>query len=203
MNKKSVLKKSFSIAYNILLIVLGVVAIVSPDLFTNYVGLISGIFVLAIGLCLVVLGILSFSVSFGGYFLLIGGFFATGIGIFFMAYPGVGMSLVTIVLAFMFFFNGISKTTLALQQKRFHLSGYIFNLIFGIFYIVLSIFMFFFTREFNDIVSIILGVFLAIAGISGIIQEFIPDKSRAKEERIVSKAREDSEHIDIDFTTKD
>ncbi len=203
MKKKSLFKRVASIVYNALLVALGVIAIVSPSVFQNYVGIISGAFLIAISACLIFTGILTFSVSFGGYFFLIGGFFALGVGIFFMAYPGIGMSMVTIFLAFLFLFNGISKVTLSLQQKRFHISGYIFNLIFGIFYIILAIFMFFFTREFNDVVSIILGICLTVAGISGIVQEFIPDKSKEKEERIVSKAREDSEHIDIDFTTKD
>jgi len=203
MKKKTLAKRIFSLAYNALLLALGVIAIVSPEVFQNYVGIISGAFLIAMSACLIFAGILTFSVSFGGYFLLIGGFLVLGTGIFIMATPGVGISMVTILLAFLFFFNGLSKTTLSLQQKRFHINGYIFNLIFGIFYIVLSIFMFVFTREFNDIVSIIIGIFLCVAGLSGIVQELIPDKSKAKEEKIVSKAREDSEHIDIDFTTKD
>lgn len=200
MKNRSLVKRVFQIAYNMLLIVFGVIAIVSPEVFTTYVGLISGIFVLAIAICLIILGFITFSVAFSGYFLLIGGFLALGIGIFFIVYPGVGMSLVTIILAFMFMFNGISKITVSMQQKRFHINTYFYNLIFGIFYIVLSIFMFFFTREFNDIISIILGIFLLVAGVSGAVQAFIPEKGRAKEEKIISKAKEDSEHIDIDFT---
>lgn len=200
MKNRSLFKRVFQVAYNLLLIVLGVIAIASPEVFTTYVGLISGIFVLAIAVCLIILGFITFSVAFSGHFLLIGGFLALGVGIFFIVYPGVGMSLVTIFLAFMFLFNGISKITVSMQQKRFHLNAYLYNLIFGIFYIILSIFMFFFTREFNDIVSLIFGIFLLVAGISGAIQAFMPDKSKAKEERIISKAKEDSEHIDIDFT---
>ena len=203
MKKKSLIRKAFSIAYNVLLIVLGIIAIVSPDLFQNYVGLISGIFVLLIAVCLIVIGILTFSVSFSGYFLLIGGFLSFGVGLFFVAYPGVGMTLVTMILGFLFLFSGISKIVYSLRLRQFHIGGYSYNLIVGILYIILFIFMDFFAGSFNDIISLILGILLLIAGSAGIVQIFLPEKGKEKEAKIVTKAREDSEHIDIDFTTKE
>ena len=145
MKKKSIFKQVLSVVYNVLLFGLGLIAIFAPAVFSQYVGLIAGAFLTAVAICMILIAVISFSVSFGGYFLLIGGLLCLGAGMFFMFYPGVGLSIVTIVLGFIFFFNGVSKLTLSLQQRRFHLSSYIYNMVFGIFYIVLSLFMFFFT----------------------------------------------------------
>lgn len=203
--RKNWINKVCSILSNVLRIVLGIIAIVSPETFSASLGLFAGSFMICIGALLILFALFSVSILLGSGFLALEGVLTTCIGIFLVSYKDASLAIITIVLAFYFLFSGISKIVTSIDLRKFRARTWWVTLTIGIIYVILSIVLFSFNNA-NEIVSILLGVFFILSGVFGMLELFDGFKREKRETTIlhnIDKNADNLDHIDIDFTKED
>lgn len=204
--RKSVVNKILSGLCNVLWVVLGIVAIVSPQAFANSLGTIAGSFMIIIGALFVLFALFSSALILGSGFLVLQGVVTLSLGIFFVAYRDASLVMITFALAFYFLFNGISKIVTSVDLAKLKSKTWWVTTIIGILYIALSIVLFTFTSESSNVVSYLIGSFFIISGVFGVLELFDTFKREKREKIIINnihKNVDNIDHIDIDFTKDD
>lgn len=204
--RKSIVNKILSGLCNVLWVVLGIVAIVSPQAFANSLGTIAGSFMIIIGALFVLFALFSSALILGSGFLALQGVITLSLGIFFVAYRDASLVMITFALAFYFLFNGISKIVTSVDLAKLKSKTWWVTTIIGVLYIALSIVLFTFTSESSNVVSYLIGSFFIISGVFGVL-ELVDTFKREKREKIIinniHKNVDNIDHIDIDFTKDD
>lgn len=204
--RKSIVNKILSGLCNVLWVVLGIVAIVSPQAFANSLGTIAGSFMIIIGALFVLFALFSSALILGSGFLVLQGVITLSLGIFFVAYRDASLVMITFALAFYFLFNGISKIVTSVDLAKLKSKTWWVTTIIGVLYIALSIVLFTFTSESSNVVSYLIGSFFIISGVFGVL-ELVDTFKREKREKIIinniHKNVDNIDHIDIDFTKDD
>ena len=201
--RKSIVNKILSGLCNVLWVVLGIVAIVSPQAFANSLGTIAGSFMIIIGALFVLFALFSSALILGSGFLVLQGVITLSLGIFFVAYRDASLVMITFALAFYFLFNGISKIVTSVDLVKLKSKTWWVTTIIGILYIALSIVLFTFTSESSNVVSYLIGSFFIISGVFGVLELFDTFKREKREKIIINnihKNVDNIDHIDIDFT---
>ena len=204
--RKSIVNKILSGLCNFLWVVLGIVAIVSPQAFANSLGTIAGSFMIIIGALFVLFALFSSALILGSGFLVLQGVITLSLGIFFVAYRDASLVMITFALAFYFLFNGISKIVTSVDLVKLKSKTWWVTTIIGILYIALSIVLFTFTSESSNVVSYLIGSFFIISGVFGVLELFDTFKREKREKIIINnihKNVDNIDHIDIDFTKDD
>lgn len=204
--RKSIVNKILSGLCNVLWVVLGIVAIVSPQAFTNSLGTIAGSFMIIIGALFVLFALFSSALILGSGFLVLQGVITLSLGIFFVAYRDASLVMITFALAFYFLFNGISKIVTSVDLAKLKSKTWWVTTIIGVLYIALSIVLFTFTSESSNVVSYLIGSFFIISGVFGVLELFDTFKREKREKIIINnihKNVDNIDHIDIDFTKDD
>lgn len=204
--RKSIVNKILSGLCNVLWVVLGIVAIVSPQAFANSLGTIAGSFMIIIGALFVLFALFSSALILGSGFLVLQGVITLSLGIFFVAYRDASLVMITFALAFYFLFNGISKIVTSVDLVKLKSKTWWVTTIIGILYIALSIVLFTFTSESSNVVSYLIGSFFIISGVFGVLELFDTFKREKREKIIINnihKNVDNIDHIDIDFTKDD
>lgn len=204
--RKSVVNKILSGLCNVLWVVLGIVAIVSPQAFANSLGTIAGSFMIIIGALFVLFALFSSALILGSGFLVLQGVVTLSLGIFFVAYRDASLVMITFALAFYFLFNGISKIVTSVDLVKLKSKTWWVTTIIGVLYTALSIVLFTFTSESSNVVSYLIGSFFIISGVFGILELFDTFKREKREKIIINnihKNVDNIDHIDIDFTKDD
>ena len=201
--RKSIVNKILSGLCNVLWVVLGIVAIVSPQAFANSLGTIAGSFMMIIGALFVLFALFSSALILGSGFLVLQGVVTLSLGIFFVVYRDASLVMITFALAFYFLFNGISKIVTSLDLAKLKSKTWWVTTIIGVLYIALSIVLFTFTSESSNVVSYLIGSFFIISGVFGVLELFDTFKREKREKIIINnihKNVDNIDHIDIDFT---
>lgn len=201
--RKSIVNKILSGLCNVLWVVLGIVAIVSPQAFANSLGTIAGSFMIIIGALFVLFALFSSALILGSGFLVLQGVVTLSLGIFFVVYRDASLVMITFALAFYFLFNGISKIVTSLDLAKLKSKTWWVTTIIGVLYIALSIVLFTFTSESSNVVSYLIGSFFIISGVFGVLELFDTFKREKREKIIINnihKNVDNIDHIDIDFT---
>ncbi len=204
--RKSIVNKILSGLCNVLWVVLGIVAIVSPQAFANSLGTIAGSFMIIIGALFVLFALFSSALILGSGFLVLQGVITLSLGIFFVAYRDASLVMITFALAFYFLFNGISKIVTSVDLAKLKSKTWWVTTIIGVLYIALSIVLFTFTSESSNVVSYLIGSFFIISGVFGVLELFDTFKREKREKIIINnihKNVDNIDHIDIDFTKDD
>ena len=204
--RKSIVNKILSGLCNVLWVVLGIVAIVSPQAFANSLGTIAGSFMIIIGALFVLFALFSSALILGSGFLVLQGVITLSLGIFFVAYRDASLVMITFALAFYFLFNGISKIVTSVDLAKLKSKTWWVTTIIGVLYIALSIVLFTFTSESSNVVSYLIGSFFIISGVFGVLELFDTFKREKREKIIINnihKNVDNIDHIDIDFTKED
>lgn len=204
--RKSIVNKILSGLCNVLWVVLGIVAIVSPQVFANSLGTIAGSFMIIIGALFVLFALFSSALILGSGFLALQGVITLSLGIFFVAYRDASLVMITFALAFYFLFNGISKIVTSVDLAKLKSKTWWVTTIIGVLYIALSIVLFTFTSESSNVVSYLIGSFFIISGVFGVLELFDTFKREKREKIIINnihKNVDNIDHIDIDFTKDD
>ena len=204
--RKSIVNKILSGLCNVLWVVLGIVAIVSPQAFANSLGTIAGSFMIIIGALFVLFALFSSALILGSGFLVLQGVITLSLGIFFVAYRDASLIMITFALAFYFLFNGISKIVTSVDLAKLKSKTWWVTTIIGVLYIALSIVLFTFTSESSNVVSYLIGSFFIISGVFGVLELFDTFKREKREKIIINnihKNVDNIDHIDIDFTKDD
>lgn len=204
--RKSIVNKILSGLCNVLWVVLGIVAIVSPQAFANSLGTIAGSFMIIIGALFVLFALFSSALILGSGFLVLQGVVTLSLGIFFVAYRDASLVMITFALAFYFLFNGISKIVTSVDLVKLKSKTWWVTTIIGVLYTALSIVLFTFTSESSNVVSYLIGSFFIISGVFGILELFDTFKREKREKIIINnihKNVDNIDHIDIDFTKDD
>ena len=204
--RKSIVNKILSGLCNVLWVVLGIVAIVSPQAFANSLGTIAGSFMIIIGALFVLFALFSSALILGSGFLVLQGVITLSLGIFFVAYRDASLVMITFALAFYFLFNGISKIVTSVDLAKLKSKTWWVTTIIGVLYIALSIVLFTFTSESSNVVSYLIGSFFIISGVFGVLELFDAFKREKREKIIINnihKNVDNIDHIDIDFTKDD
>ena len=204
--RKSIVNKILSGLCNVLWVVLGIVAIVSPQAFANSLGTIAGSFMIIIGALFVLFALFSSALILGSGFLVLQGVITLSLGIFFVVYRDASLVMITFALAFYFLFNGISKIVTSVDLAKLKSKTWWVTTIIGVLYIALSIVLFTFTSESSNVVSYLIGSFFIISGVFGVLELFDTFKREKREKIIINnihKNVDNIDHIDIDFTKDD
>lgn len=198
--RKSIVNKILSGLCNVLWVVLGIVAIVSPQAFANSLGTIAGSFMIIIGALFVLFALFSSALILGSGFLVLQGVVTLSLGIFFVVYRDASLVMITFALAFYFLFNGISKIVTSLDLAKLKSKTWWVTTIIGVLYIALSIVLFTFTSESSNVVSYLIGSFFIISGVFGVLELFDTFKREKIIINNIHKNVDNIDHIDIDFT---
>lgn len=204
--RKTVVNKILSGLCNVLWIVLGIIAIVSPAAFAASLGTIAGSFMIIIGALFVLFALFSSALLLGSGFLVLQGIITLALGIFLVCYRDASLVMITFALAFYFLFSGISKVINSIDLFKLKSKSWWVTTIFGALYITLAIVLFFFTSESSNVVSYLIGSFFIVSGVFGILELFDTFKREKREKIIINnihKNVDNIDHIDIDFTKDD
>ena len=206
MKKKTTLSKITSILYSFLLLVLGILAIVSKDVFSEYLGIIAGSILIVVGVIMLIYSLLIRTMILGTSFIIIEALFTTLLGIFLCVNTEASITIITYGLGTWLLINGLLKMINSFSLKSFKVKTWFISLIVGAIYFTLSILLFIFIGTAQDIVSIMLGVFLIIAAIANLVELIDTIKREDRETKILNNINnnvDNLDHIDFDFTKDD
>lgn len=205
--KTSFLKSIPSLVSSILLIVLGILALVLPDIFATSLSWLIGTVLIGSGILLIGYAVIIRNSMFGSTWLFIEGAITIVFGILALINKDSLVKVLTWGFAIWLMFKGISQIVGCFDLYRYNAYLWWIGLVFGIIYIGFSITLFVYPKEVSDAIRIIIGIVLIVTGILKCIDLPALIKRQAKEEKVIKymskSVREMDDKIDIDFTKED
>lgn len=198
----------YDLVSGLVLIILGILFICLPDVFTNALGVVCGSIAIIFGVFVILFSLITpnlFSTSLFGIF--IGGMTLI-IGIIFLSSGDALTRLIPILFSIYLIVSGISKITESANLNRLNISLWIPTLIFGILYVAGGITMLFFIDAVTNYVALVIGILLILLSISYFFDMFIKIKAKKTiskvQKTIINEFVKPNEVvIDADFEDKD
>ena len=207
MKQKKWISKAISLITSILLIILGILAICSRDNFAWALGIISGIFLMAVGVVSIIYAVVIKKMILGSGWLILQGVLAIVLGIVLCTIRDATVSIISFVLATWLVIRGVSKMWGSSTLRRFKVSTWWLTLLLGALYFILGLMLYIFQSVANNVIVILIGSFFIVSGLLNLIELFDESKREKREENIIrtvhNSIKNDIDHIDIDFTKDD
>lgn len=207
MKQRKWISKAISLITSILLVVLGILALCSRDNFAGALGIISGIFLIAVGIVSIIYAVVIKKMILGSGWLITQGVLAIVLGIFLCTIQNASIVLISFILATWLIIRGVSKMWESTTLRRFRVSTWWLTLLVGALYFILGLLLYIFQSIANNVVIVLIGTFLIVSGVLNIIELFDESKREKREENIIKTIHKsinnDIDHIDIDFTKED
>ena len=207
MKQKKWISKAISLITSILLIILGILAICSRDNFAWALGIISGIFLMAVGAVSIIYAVVIKKMILGSGWLILQGVLAIVLGIVLCTIRDATVSIISFVLATWLVIRGVSKMWGSSTLRRFKVSTWWLTLLLGALYFILGLMLYIFQSVANNVIVILIGSFFIVSGLLNLIELFDESKREKREEHIIrtvhNSIKNDIDHIDIDFTKDD
>lgn len=207
MKQRKWISKAISLITSILLVVLGILALCSRDNFADALGIISGIFLIAVGIVSIIYAVVIKKMILGSGWLITQGVLAIVLGIFLCTIQNASIVLISFILATWLIIRGVSKMWESTTLRRFRVSTWWLTLLVGALYFILGLLLYIFQSIANNVVIVLIGTFLIVSGVLNIIELFDESKREKREENIIKTIHKsinnDIDHIDIDFTKED
>jgi len=163
----------------ILLLILGVVAMVYPDITISIIILLFGVMILVEGILLVIGSIAVKAEDPMWVVLLIGGFFSVALGAIILAWPDVTERVVLFLIGAWALIVGLINLMWALKvRKNEEVAGKGVHAIFGLVGISFGIIAIVWPDETAVTIVVIIGVFIALLGILMVIAGFMARKEQ-------------------------
>ncbi len=201
-DKKIFLKRNITkLIFDAILIILGLIFIIFPNIFVSSVGIIAGTIFLLIGVGGILISLFSSGFLFSSIFSIIIFTIFIVFGLIFIFNPSSLVSILPILLIVYLLISGINKIFSFIRFK--YNKAFILNFILGIIFVISAITLMFFIDEFNNFIGILVGIILLLIGISSlidIISKFINNKKDNfnKEQKIIDfKGKENAIDADI------
>lgn len=205
--KKRILEHLGSFMMSILLIILGILAFVTPQIFTGALVWIVGTILIAVGVFYMIFAFFMRYFVFGTIWMFLEGIVTVFIGVLITANPEGGIKFLSYVFAGWMLVSGLAQLFGSYDVRRYGAAYWWFSIIFGFIYIGFAITLFVFPKESFDVFRIILGIALILFGIIKIVDLlgiFKREKREQEQIKYMKKSvKEMNDHIDIDFTDKD
>lgn len=207
MKQRKWISKAISLITSILLVVLGILALCSRDNFADTLGIISGIFLIAVGIVSIIYAVVIKRMILGSGWLITQGVLAIVLGIFLCVIQDASIFLISFILATWLVIRGVSKMWESTTLRRFRVSTWRLTLLVGALYFILGLLLYIFQPIANNVIIILIGTFFIVSGVLNIIELFDESKREKREENIIKTINKsinnDIDHIDIDFTKED
>ena len=122
MKQKKWISKAISLITSILLIVLGILALCAKDNFAWALGIISGVFLIAVGVASIIYAVAIKKMILGSGWLITQGVLAIVLGIFLSTIRDASLTFISFILATWLIIRGVSKMWESSTLKRFKVS---------------------------------------------------------------------------------
>lgn len=193
-----------SFLMSLVLIVLGILALTVPELFTGTLVWVVGALLIGAGILYIIFGIFMMNLVFGSTWIFLEGIMTIILGTIITVNPEGSFKFLCYIFALWMMISGISELFSSFDIKKYGVKKWWITLIFALIYFAFGLVLFIYPKETTNVLLIILGIALIIFGLFRLIDLFEVFKREKKEEKQVKYMKksvaEMDDHIDIDFT---
>lgn len=193
-----------SFLMSLVLIVLGILALTVPELFTGTLVWVVGALLIGAGILYIIFGIFMMNLVFGSTWIFLEGIMTIILGTIITVNPEGSFKFLCYIFALWMMISGISELFSSFDIKKYGVKKWWITLIFALIYFAFALVLFIYPKETTNVLLIILGIALIIFGLFRLIDLFEVFKREKKEEKQVKYMKksvaEMDDHIDIDFT---